>query len=83
MEYVFELIDSSIINKDFNSKEKYIIKSSFNDRLSELRNLIDHSAEMILGVEQEKLRTGIKTLKIGYNKVFGYYIEITHANLKF
>ena len=83
LECVFELIDSSIINKDFNSKEKYIIKSSFNDELSELRNLIDHSAEMILGVEQrEKLRTGIKTLKIGYNKVFGYYIEITHANLK-
>ena len=31
LKYVFELIDSSIINKDFNSKEKYIIKSSFND----------------------------------------------------
>ncbi len=83
LDYVFELIDLSISDKEINSKEKYIIKSSFNSELSELRNLIDHSAEMILDIEQrEREKTGIKTLKIGYNKVFGYYIEITKANLK-
>lgn len=79
----FNLIDASIINREFNSKEKYIIKSTYDKDLNEFRNLIDHSAEKILEVEQrEKLKTGIKTLKIGYNKVFGYYIEITHANLR-
>lgn len=80
---IFNLINKSIVNREYNSKEKYIIKSSYSKELNEYRNLIDHSAEMILEVEQrEKIRTGIRTLKVGYNKVFGYYIEITHANLK-
>jgi DNA mismatch repair protein MutS len=58
-----------------------IIRSGYS---SELDNLIDssqHAREWISNLESvERERTGIKSLKVGYNKVFGYYIEITHSN---
>ena len=49
--------------------------------LDELRDLRDNGKQSLAGIQQrERERTGISSLKVGYNKVFGYYLEITHAN---
>ena len=59
-------------------KEGSIIKDGYNEELDELRKISSGSKDFILDIErQEKERTGIKTLKVGFNKVFGYYIEVS------
>jgi DNA mismatch repair protein MutS len=60
-----------------------IIRAGFSDELNELRDVLAGGKNFLAKFEaREKERTGIKSLKVGYNKVFGYYIEITKANLK-
>lgn len=83
-EDLHRLIDQAIEEpEDYKAKNLHIIRSSYHPGLRELRNIIEHSSDIILQIEQrEREKTGIKTLKIGYNKVFGYYIEITKAGLK-
>jgi DNA mismatch repair protein MutS len=62
-------------------REGGMIRAGFSDALDQLKESIRGGQEWIAALEQkERDRTGIKTLKVGYNKVFGYYIEITHAN---
>lgn len=62
-------------------KDGYVIKGGYNRELDELRQLTKNGKEWILSAEaEERERTGIKTLKIGYNKIFGYYIEVTKMN---
>lgn len=59
-------------------KEGNIIKDGYNEELDNLRKLSSGGKDFILQIEQEeKERTGIKNLKVGYNRVFGYYIEIS------
>ncbi len=59
-------------------KEGGLIKSGYNQELDELRSLSSGSKDFLLELEQkEKERTGIKNLKVGFNKVFGYYIEVS------
>ena len=54
------------------------IKPGYNAELDELRAIQDHSKEYLLALEQrEREKTGIKTLRVGYNRVFGYYIEVS------
>lgn len=61
-------------------KDGTIIREGYNERLDELRMLETDAAKILSDLElRERERTGIKTLKIGYNKVFGYYIEVTKA----
>ena len=63
-------------------KEGGIIKEGFNPELDRLREISGNSKQWIAELEdKEKDRTGIKSLKIRYNRVFGYYIEVTNANL--
>ncbi|MCP8616441.1 DNA mismatch repair protein MutS [Salirhabdus salicampi] len=63
-------------------KEGGLIKSGYNGRLDDYRYASKNGKQWIAQLEQqEKHATGIKSLKIGYNKVFGYYIEVTKANL--
>jgi DNA mismatch repair protein MutS len=58
------------------------IRSGFDGELDELRNLSQHSKEIIAAMEErERKRTGIASLKIRFNSIFGYYIEISKANL--
>ncbi len=58
-----------------------IIKDGFNEELDELRSLTSSGKEWIAKLQEtERSRTGINSLKIGYNDVFGYYIEVTKAN---
>ena len=65
----------------FSVREGGMIKDSINEELDELRRISKLGKDFILDIEQrEKERTGINSLKIKYNKVFGYFIEITKAN---
>jgi DNA mismatch repair protein MutS len=59
-----------------------LIKAGYSDELDEMKAAIKDSREWIARLESvEQSRTGIKSLKVGYNKVFGYYIEISNANV--
>jgi len=82
---VIKLIDNSIVEEpSISIKEGNLIKNGFNPELDELRSITTDSKSWIAKLrEQEIKRTGISSLKIGFNKVFGYYIEITnpHKNL--
>ncbi len=61
-------------------KDGGVIKSGFNAELDRLRGIIGNGKSLIDGIEaREKEKTGIKNLKIGYNRVFGYYIEVTKS----
>jgi DNA mismatch repair protein MutS len=58
-----------------------IIKSGYSEELDSVIEMSSHAREWISNLESvERDRTGIRSLKVGYNKVFGYYLEITHSN---
>lgn len=65
-------------------KDADYIKKGYNAELDELIDLTENSGVRIVALEEyERNRTGIKNLKVGYNKVFGYYFEITNSMLQF
>lgn len=75
------LNDSLYENPPVTLKEGYLIKDGFNKELDELKSLRSGGKEFISNYEQEEReRTGIKNLKVGFNKVFGYYIEVSKGN---
>ncbi|MFN3739839.1 MAG: DNA mismatch repair protein MutS [Thermodesulfovibrionales bacterium] len=78
------LIEKAIVDDPPPStKEGGFIKEGFDPEIDKLRDLQLHSKEIISQMEaEERQRTGIQSLKIGYNRVFGYYIEVTKANLR-
>ncbi len=80
---LYQLLDSSIVeNPPINLKDGDIIKPGYNRELDELRDVGKEGKKWILQLEaEERRRTGISTLKIRYNQVFGYYIEVTKTNL--
>ena len=81
---LYDLLEQSIYeNPPIGLKEGYLIKEGFNSELDELKELRKGGKDFIARFEaEEKERTGIKTLKVGYNKVFGYYIEISKGAIK-
>lgn len=83
LQEVFLLIDESIQDDPpFSLREGDLIKAGYNEEVDQLREITTHGKQWILNLEQaEKTKTGIKSLKIGFNKVFGYYIEVTKSNL--
>ena len=80
---LFILIDDSIVDDPpITIREGGIIKPGFNDEISEFKDVSTNGKEWLANLEDtEKQKTGIKTLKIGYNKVFGYYIDVTKSYL--
>ncbi len=76
-----QLIDSAIVAEPpSNMKDGGYIKDGYDANLDEMRNLGKNSKSLIAQIENnEREKTGIKTLKIGYNRVFGYYIEVTNS----
>ncbi|WP_073048223.1 DNA mismatch repair protein MutS [Dethiosulfatibacter aminovorans] len=80
---VHEMIATSIIeNPPVTIKEGNLIRDGYNEELDELRNISVNGKEWLNGlIDQEREKTGIKNLKIGFNKVFGYYIEVTKSYL--
>ena len=81
---VYNMIEKIIVeDPPFSIREGGIIKDGYNNELDELRNISNHGKDYILKIESdEREKTGIKGLKVKYNKVFGYFIEITKANLE-
>lgn len=75
------LIENALMDEpSVNAKEGGVIKDGFNEELDRLRDIIKNGKGIIDEIEQrEKERTGIKNLKLGYNRVFGYYIEVTKS----
>jgi DNA mismatch repair protein MutS len=78
-----ELIEKSIIDTPpITLRDGGIIKDGFSPEIDELRNLSKKGKSFIAELEsKEKQRTGISSLKINYNRVYGYYIEVTKSNL--
>ena len=79
LEELYELLDKTILeDAPFTLHEGHLIKPGYNEELDELKKISSGSKDFILELEQkEKERTGIKNLKVGFNKVFGYYIEVS------
>lgn len=80
---IYNTLDRAIIESpSISIKDGNIIKEGFNSEIDELRLAKAHGKQWIATLENdEKIITGIKSLKVGYNRVFGYYIEITKSNI--
>ncbi len=80
---LYKLLDDSINEEaPFSVKEGNIIKDGYNSDIDELREIKTNGKEFIAKFEQEEReRTGIKGLKVGYNKVFGYFIEVSKGQI--
>ena len=77
---LFRAIDE---NAGYTLKDGNVIKNGFNEELDKIRNIGSTNREYLTNLElRERERTGIKNLKVGYNRVFGYYIEVTKSNLE-
>jgi len=82
LEDMAEMIETAIVEEPpVSVREGGMIKPGYSSELDELRDIASNSKQWIAAFQQkERDRSGIKSLKVGYNKVFGYYIEITNAN---
>lgn len=79
---LYEFLDKSIYeNPPITLKEGYLIKAGYNKELDDLKLAKSGGKDFIAKLEEkEKERTGIKNLRVGYNRVFGYYIEVSKGN---
>ena len=80
---LYDLLEKSIYNDPPTTiKEGYLIKEGYNTELDELKTLRSGGKEFISSLEAtEKEKTGISNLKVGFNKVFGYYIEVSKGQI--
>lgn len=78
---IVRLVENAIMDEPpVSVKDGGVIKNGFNEELDNLRHVMTHGKEIIDGIEQrEREATGIKNLKIGFNRVFGYYLEVTRS----
>ena len=78
---IYELIDLSIVDDPpMNTKDGGYIKLGYDEEIDKLKNSGKNGKTWLMKLENdEKERTGIKSLKVGFNKVFGYYIEVTNT----
>lgn len=75
------IADAIVDEPPMSIREGQIIRTGYHQELDELRQIAYNSRQWLQDLEvREKEKTGIKTLKLGYNRVFGYYLEVTHAN---
>ncbi len=74
--------DALVADPPLSVTEGYLVKEGFSPEVDELRELATGGKRWVLELEaRERERTGIKSLKVSFNKVFGYYIEVTRSNL--
>ncbi len=74
---LFEIDRAICDDPPFSVREGGILRKGYSEEVDRLRNIRDNGAQMVRELEErERQRTGIKKLKVGYNKVFGYYIDI-------
>lgn len=83
LEDIYSLLEESLDDDaPVSPKESGIIRAGYDRELDELRSISASARQLILDLEaRERERTGIRTLKVGYNKVFGYYIEISKGRV--
>ena len=83
LEDVYELIDKTIVDEPpISVKEGGLIKLGFDEEVDKLKTATTDGKNWIIQLEaEEREKTGIKGLKVGFNKVFGYYIEVTKSNI--
>ncbi len=83
LEDIQQLVEAAIVDEPpFSVREGEIIRDGYNAELDELRNVVKNGTGFIADIEAvEREKTGIKNLKIRYNRVFGYYIEVTNSFL--
>ena len=81
---LYSFLDSSIYeNPPIGVKEGYLIKEGYNKELDDLKEARRGGKDFIAKMEEEERnKTGIKNLKVGYNRIFGYYIEVSKVNSK-
>ena len=81
LEEIVEMIESAICDEPpFSVREGGMIKDGFNEELDSLRDIVNNGKGYIADIQlREQEKTGIKKLKIGYNRVFGYYIEVSNS----
>ena len=81
LEDIYELLCSAIVDEPpFSVREGGFIRDGYNSEVDRLRHILTGGRSIIAEVEaREKEKTGIKSLKVGYNKVFGYYIEVSKS----
>jgi len=82
LEDIYNVIDNSIKNEPPTTiTEGGIIKDGYDSKLDELRSLVSSGKDWISALQkEEREKTGINTLKVGFNKVFGYYLEVTNSH---
>lgn len=82
LSHIYDLIEKAICDDPpFTIKDGGIIKEGYSEELDNIKFSIKDGKQWIANLENaERERTGIKTLKVGFNKVFGYYIDVTKAN---
>ncbi len=79
---IVDLISRAIADEPGDLEQGGVIRESFSPELDEIRRNSRQAKQYLAGLEQrERQRTGIKSLKVGYNRVFGYYIEVSRTNL--
>lgn len=77
-----EIKNAIIENPPLTLKEGGVFNDGYNQELDEVRKIAKQGKDFILELEaKERERTGVKSLKVGYNRVFGYYIEVRNGNL--
>ncbi|NEW62879.1 DNA mismatch repair protein MutS [Granulicatella sp. zg-ZJ] len=83
LDHITHLIENAIIDEPpISTKEGGVIKNGYDELLDKYRDAMVNGKQWIANLQQqEREKTGIKTLKIGYNRVFGYYIEVTKGSL--
>ncbi len=83
LEDVHNLIDCAIADEPpFSLREGGMIKEGYNEEIDSLRDIVNGGANILAEIEtREKERTGIPKLRVSYNKVFGYFIEVTNSYL--
>ena len=83
LDELYNLLEQSIYEEPpVTLKEGYLIKEGYNAELDELKDLRKGGKDFVARFEnEERERTGIKNLKVGYNRVFGYYIEVSKGNI--
>jgi DNA mismatch repair protein MutS len=76
-----ELLSRALVDDPpFSVREGKFIREGYSDEVDRLRNVIDHGADMVVDLERRtKEQTGIKNMKVSYNKIFGYYIEVAKS----
>ncbi len=81
-QHLYDLLESALVEEPpINVKDGNVFKAGYSKELDELRLLGEQGEHWIIALEQqERERTNIKNLKVGYNRVFGYYLEVSKAN---